>query len=224
VKTIGIPTQSGTSFRLRRTEQLTVSSPTGTQVADLFCFSQERLLDGLSSGRSIDYNETVRFTKGHILFSQAGVPLLKIVEDSCGRHDFLVTPCSLQMFQMLSGTQAYHPSCHENLSHAFAQFGRLPELISTTFNIFMNYTIEQDGTIHLCHPWNKPRDFIVFRALEDLVVGLTACADEATNGGRCKPIEYVISRTDHQGVESNPRDSSSHPLPKGEDGGIDDQR
>ena len=168
-------------------------SPTGTQVADLFCFSHERPLDGLSSGRSIDYNETVLFTTGHTLFSQTGVPLLEIVEDSCGRHDFLVTPCNLQMFQMLSRTQAYHPSCHENLTHAFAQFGRLPELISTTFNIFMNYTIDQDGTIHLCRPLNKPKDFIVFRALEDLIVGLTACADEATNGGRCKPIEYVIS-------------------------------
>jgi len=185
--------QSGIGFPLRRCENLTVWSPTGAQVADLYCFSYERPLDALSAGRSIDYNETVRFTKGHTLFSQSGMPLLEIVEDSCGRHDFLVTPCSLQMFHLLSHTNEYHPSCHENLSHVFAKFDGPPELIATTFNIFMNYEIDQDGTLHLHRPLNTPEDFIVFRALEDLIVGLTACADEATNGGICKPIECVIS-------------------------------
>lgn len=168
-------------------------SPTGAQVADLFCFSHERPFDALSSGRSIDYNETVRFTKGHTLYSQAGVPLFEIVEDSCGQHDFLVTPCSLQMFHMLSARHEYHPSCLENLSQAFAKFDRPSELISTTFNIFMNYQIDLNGKIHLRRPISKPGDCIIFRALEDVIVGLTACADQATNGGSCKPMEYLIS-------------------------------
>ena len=193
-----INAQSGTSFRLHSGEDLTVLSPTGAQVADLFCFSCDRPSDALSSGRSIDYNETVCFTKGHTLFSNAGVPLLEIIEDLCGRHDFLVTPCSLQMFHMLSKTTDYHPSCHENLREAFAQFERPPELISTTFNIFMNYEIDHNGTIHLRPPLNKPGDFVVFRACEDLIVGLTACADQATNGGFCKPIEYLISKSKEQ--------------------------
>lgn len=191
-----INAQSGTSFRLHSGEDLTVLSPTGAQVADLFCFSCDRPSDALSSGRSIDYNETVCFTKGHTLFSNAGVPLLEIIEDLCGRHDFLVTPCSLQMFHMLSKTTDYHPSCHENLREAFAKFERPPELISTTFNIFMNYEIDHNGTIHLRPPLNKPGDFVVFRAREDLIVGLTACADQATNGGFCKPIEYLISNSE----------------------------
>ena len=193
-----INAQSGTSFRLQSGDELTVVSPTGTQVADLFCFSCDRPLDALSSGRSIDYNETVLFTKGHTLFSNAGVPLLEIIEDLCGRHDFLVTPCSLQMFHMLSKTNDYHPSCHENLREAFGQFERPHELISTTFNIFMNYGIDQNGKIHLRRPLNKPGDFVVFRAREDLIVGLTACADQATNGGFCKPIEYLISQSEAQ--------------------------
>lgn len=188
-----IHAQTGTSFRLRRGEELAVLSPTGEQVADLFCFSQERPLDALSSGRSIDYNDTVRFTIGHTLFSNAGNPLLDIIEDSCGRHDFLVTPCSLQMFHMLSNTTDYHPSCHENLRQAFVPSGRPPELISTTFNIFMNYDIDQEGKMHLRRPLNKPGDVIIFRACEELIVGLTACADPATNGGCCKSIEYLIS-------------------------------
>lgn len=193
-----IRAQSGTSFRLHSGEELTVLSPTGAQVADLFCFSCDRPSDVLSSGRSIDYNETIYFTKGHTLFSNAGIPLLEIIEDLCGRHDFLVTPCSLQMFHMLSKTTDYHPSCHENLCEAFAQFDCPHELISTTFNIFMNYEIDHNGKIHLRPPLNKSGDFVVFRALEDMIVGLTACADQATNGGVCKSIEYVISKPEEQ--------------------------
>ncbi|MDZ4660389.1 MAG: urea carboxylase-associated family protein [Pseudomonadota bacterium] len=185
--------QSGTSFRLSKNDELTVRSPTGLQVADLFCFSQTRPLDALSSGRTIDYNETLLFSKGHTLFSNAGLPLLDIIEDTCGRNDFLVTPCSLQMFQMLSKTKDYHPSCHQNLSSAFAPFNRHFELISTTFNIFMNIEFDQSGKIRVGTPLNKPTDFIVFRACEDLLVGLTACADQATNSGTCKPIEYSVS-------------------------------
>jgi uncharacterized protein YcgI (DUF1989 family) len=99
------------------------------------------------------------------------------------------------MFHMLSNTKDYHPSCHENLREAFAQFDRPPELISTTFNIFMNYKIDQNGNIHLLRPLNEPGDFVVFRACEDLIVGLTACADQATNGGLCKAIEYLTSQS-----------------------------
>ena len=87
------------------------------------------------------------------------------------------------MFHMLSHRHEYHPSCLENLSQAFAQFDRPSELISTTFNIFMNYQIDLNGKIHLRRPISKPGDCIVFRALEDFIVGLTACADQATNGG-----------------------------------------
>lgn len=88
----------------------------------------------------------------------------------------------------------------ENLRGAFAQFERPPELISTTFNIFMNYEMDQKGKIHLRRPLNKPGDFVVFRAREDLIVGLTACADQATNGGCCKPIEYLISKSESRRV------------------------
>lgn len=193
MNSVRISAQSGTSFQLKKDQKLTVTSPEARQVADLFCFSDLRAHDALSSGRSIDYNETILFTSGHTLYSIAGFPLLNIEEDTCGRHDFLVTPCSLQMFQMLSNTNSYHPSCHENLCRSFADQALPTELISTTFNIFMNYEFDISGILKLKNPRNKAGDFIVFRACEDITVGLTACADPDTNAGTCKPIEYLIS-------------------------------
>ena len=55
----------------------------------------------LSSGRTIDYANTIYLTTGNILYSNRSRPMWTIVEDTVGRHDFLLTPCSLEMFRIL---------------------------------------------------------------------------------------------------------------------------
>ena len=190
-----IERQSGVGFRLATGDLLTVTDAHGEQVADLFCVSAERPSDALSSGRSIDYNDTVRFTTGHHLFGHSGTPMLTILEDACGVHDFLVTPCSAQMFQMLDSSVVNHPSCEQNLIWAFATFGVPASCLGTTFNIFMNVEMSADGSIRVRQPRSKAGDSICFRAEKDLIVGLTACADEGTNHGTCKPIHYSVIRS-----------------------------
>ena len=189
-----IAPQRGVGLELRRGATLTVIDPEGGQVADLFCFDRANLTDGLSSGRSIDYNETIALTVGHSLYASSGGVLLSIVEDTCGCHDFLVTPCSLQMFHMVSGSDAYHPSCLENLARAFEPYGIAADRITTTFNIFMNVQVAPDGGLSILPPASRPGDFLVLEACMDLIVGLTACAHEETNGGASKPITYELGR------------------------------
>ena len=189
-----IKAQTGKAFRLKKGEVLKVTDLEGEQVSDLFCFSEENLTDALSSGRSIDYNETIFLTTGHRLYSNSGNVMLTILEDTCGRHDFLVTPCSLQMFQMISGNSNYHPSCLNSLSSNLKEFGIAESAITTTFNIFMNVPVSEDGKISVQAPKSKTGDFITFKAEMNLIVGLTACSDEGTNNGRCKPVQFEISK------------------------------
>lgn len=127
-----------------------------------------------------------------MLYSQRSNPMLEIVEDTCGRHDFLMTPCSLRGFQIEYGNKEYHPSCHENLSRVFAGHKILHDHIATTFNIFMNVVVDADGKIAIHPPKSKPGDFVVFKAHMDLLVGLTACSHENTNAGVLKPIHYQV--------------------------------
>ena len=118
--------------------------------------------------------------------------MLEIVEDTCGRHDFLMTPCSLRGFQIEYGNQEYHPSCHENLLRVFSDHKIHHDYISTTFNIFMNVTVSPQGKIAIEPPRSKAGDYIVFKAHMDLLVGLTACSHENTNAGSLKPIHYQV--------------------------------
>lgn len=187
--------QTGSGFLLRQGQTLTVVDPSGGQVSDFFAVAASDPGEWLSSGRSIDYGNKVCFTTGDILYSNRSTPMATIIEDSCGRHDFLLTPCSQQTFDLLYPELggAYHPSCFENLCLALGQFGVRPDQISTTFNIFMNVWAESSGELHIDPPTSVAGDRLVIRPEMDLFVAVTACSAEKSNGGVCKPIEYEVS-------------------------------
>lgn len=190
--------QTGTGFLLRRGQTLTVVDPTGEQVSDFFCVAADDRAEWLSSGRTFDYANSVTVTTGTILYSNRSRPMAEVVEDTCGRHDFLLTPCSQETFDLLYPhlAGAPHPSCFANLVEGLAPFGIEPDQISTTLNIFMNVWTDDRGELHIDPPTSRPGDRFTLRAETDLVVGLTACSAEKSNNGRCKPIDYEIGGID----------------------------
>ena len=185
--------QTGTAFDLKAGQILRVIDLEGEQVADLTAFARPDPTEWLSSGRSIDYANTIYLTKGHVLYSNRSRPMFTIVEDDVGRHDFLLTPCSRETFEIIYKNHSYHPSCFENLWRNLEQFGVPPDAIPTTFNIFMNVEVGGDGTLKILPPSSKAGDALTLRAEMDLIVGLTACSAELSNNGSFKPIGYEIS-------------------------------
>ena len=190
---IEIPERSGTAFRLTAGETLTVIDPRGVQVADLLAFNTEDTAEVISSGRSLDYAETIFLTTGHILYSNRSRPMLSIVADTVGRHDFLLTPCSYDTFHHFYPDLPPHRGCFGNLAAALEPYGIAPDAIPTAFNCFMNVAVDgTTGILSVLPPISKAGDHIVFRAEMDLIIGLTACSAPASNGGSFKPIEYRI--------------------------------
>ncbi len=191
-----LPPQTGTGFTLTAGQSLTVIDPTGGQVSDLFAFAARDHGEWLSSGRTIDYRNGLYVSVGDMLYSSRSTPMLTITEDTCGRHDFLLTPCSQQTFDLLYPDLdgAPHPSCFDNLCRGLAPFGIEPDQISTTLNIFMNVWTDRSGELHIDPPTSVAGDRITLRAEIDLHVGLTACSAEKSNGGVCKPIDYAIGQ------------------------------
>lgn len=189
-----IAPQSGTAFVLARGEELHVIDPQGEQVADVIAFDRDDLGHVLSSGRTIDYASTIFLTSGHVLYSNRSKPMLTILRDDVGRHDFLLTPCSRETFEIIYGEFGPHPSCFGNLCTHLDPFGIAPDHIPTTFNLFMNVEVQTNGTIAVRPPRSRAGDRIVLRAEMDLIVGLTACSAEQSNNYAFKPIDYGIVR------------------------------
>jgi len=192
--TVRIGPRSGTTFPLARGERLTVFDPEGGQVADLLAFNRDDVREAISNGRTLDYEETIRLTAGHRLWSNRSNVLLTIEQDSVGAHDFLLTPCSADTFRHFYPDKPVHRGCFGNLSEALAPWGIQPDAIPVAFNCFMNVPVAGDGRISVLPPLSKPGDSIAFRAERDLIIGLTACSAYASNGGSFKPIDYRIER------------------------------
>ncbi|MDQ3118669.1 MAG: urea carboxylase-associated family protein [Verrucomicrobiota bacterium] len=185
--------QTGTAFALKAGQTLRVIDLEGEQVADLTAFAQSDSSEWLSSGRSLDYANTIYLTKGHVLYSNRSRPMFTILADDVGRHDFLLTPCSRETFEIIYKQTDPHPSCFENLWRNLAEYNIAPDAIPTTFNIFMNVEVATDGTLKILPPRSKGGDSITLRAEQDLIVGLTACSAEMSNNGSFKPIGYEIA-------------------------------
>ncbi len=183
--------QTGTAFRLSKGQLLSVVDIEGEQVADLVAFNARDPGEVISSGRSIDYANTIYLTRSHQLYSNRSQPMLTIVRDDVGRHDFLLTPCSRETFQIIYNRSDYHPSCFENLAKHLQQFGIPPDTIPVSFNIFMNVIIKGDGALDIRPPLSRAGDTVTFRAEMDLIIGLTACSAETTNNGTFKPIGFA---------------------------------
>jgi uncharacterized protein YcgI (DUF1989 family) len=184
--------QTGTGCIVRRGELLRIIDPEGEQVSDLISYSLDDPREWLSSGRTIDYANTIYVTAGHTLYSNRSRPMWTIVADSVGRHDFLLTPCSPETFTIIYGTTGHHPSCFENLVRGLADYGITPDSIPTTLNVFMNVEIAPSGELRILPPRSRAGDHIVLRAEMDLIVGITACSAELSNNGRFKPIDFEI--------------------------------
>lgn len=187
-----IAPQTGTAFEISAGQHLRITDPQGEQVADMISFARPDTKEWLSSGRTIDYANTIYLTAGHTLYSNRSRPMWTIVEDTVGRHDFLLTPCSPETFQIIYNHQGHHPSCFENLSRNLAAFDIAPDSIPTTLNVFMNVEVGASGELSILPPRSKSGDYILLRAEMDMIAGLTACSAELSNNGTFKPIDIEV--------------------------------
>ena len=184
--------RTGHAFELAKGRTLRIIDVQGQQVSDLVAFSAGDPRKWLSSGRTFDYANTIYLTKGHTLYSNDSQPMLKIEADDVGRHDSLYTPCSADTFRILYHDETARPSCFGNLATALERFGIVPDAIPTTFNIFMNVSISENGELSIAPPRSRAGDSILLRAERDLIVGVTACSAELSNNHAFKPIEVEI--------------------------------
>jgi len=187
-----IKKQSGAAFKLKKGQKLKVIDAEGEQVSDMVLFNAKDRREKLSSGKTMDFEESILISSGNSLWSNRSRKMMDILEDTNGRNDFLLAPCSPETFEVMYDYDGYHPSCFENLYTSLEEFEIKPDDIPTAFNIFMNVQFDEKGKISVDPPLSKAGDYVLFEAKMDLIVALTACSAEDSNNGSFKPIHYEI--------------------------------
>lgn len=184
--------QSGAALEILKGQKLKIIDPEGEQVSDMVLFNAGDTREKLSSGKTMDFEETILITRGNYLWSNRSNKMVNIIEDTNGRNDFLLAPCSPETFKIMYGHEGYHPSCFENLYKNLEKYNIKPDDIPSAFNIFMNVQFDENGKLSVDPPLSKAGDYLIIEAQMDLIVGLTACSAEDSNNGSFKPIHYEV--------------------------------
>src|SRR5690554_4283210 len=107
---------SGQSIEVRKNEKITIIDLEGAQVVDFFAESQHNPLEFLSTGVTIDCNQSLKLKAGDIIFTNLYNPMFKLILDDVGTHDLLHPCCRPEMFDFFYQNGKGHPNCLENIN------------------------------------------------------------------------------------------------------------
>ena len=185
-----IPASSGMKIEVRKGQKIAVIDIEGGQVVDFFAEMTGNPNEFLSTGVTIDCNESLERKVGDILYTNRYQPMMKILSDDVGEHDLLHPCCRPEMYDFFYHNGEGHPNCFDNINHALEE----QRAIIVPVNLFMHTKIGADGSISVEAPISKAGDKIVLEALQDITLGVAACSvlESKCNSGKCSPIQIVI--------------------------------
>jgi len=193
-KTVEIPARHGAAVEVARGQVLRVIDVDGAQVGDLVCFNRQDLGEAYSPQNTVLFNRTIYPKIGAALVSNRGRPMMRLIADTVQVHDLICGSCSDEYYRNRLDHHAPHRSCRSNLAEAMAPWGAAPKDIPFSFNLFMRWPVEPDGTVVPMAAPSRAGDYVDLRAEMDLVVANSACPSDITptNAHNPTPMRFVV--------------------------------
>jgi len=123
-------------------------------------------------------------------FDQDMQPLVEVIQDTCGRHDTFGLACTAKYYEDIG--YFGHPNCSDNLSNALAPYGVTARRGWPAINFFYNTGIDEHNVLYLDEPWSRPGDYVLLRAVSDIVCASSACPDDTSAANGWNPTEIHV--------------------------------
>ena len=173
---------SALSYEVREGEYIQVIDVRGRQCSDFLAFHKQKLESGLERGMD---GVTTRTLMG-AAYPQPGLfgkffdvdmdPLVQVVRDTVGRHDTFGLACTPRYYEDMG--YPGHISCTENFNGQVQPYGIAERAGWEAVNFFFNTRVDDDNVIVSDEPWSRPGDYVLMRAMTDLVCASSACPDD----------------------------------------------
>jgi aminomethyltransferase len=182
-----IAAATATAYVVRAGEFIQVIDVAGRQCTDFQCFSLRKLDKKIENALDATVTRTLTGrsypTPGlpSKAFGRDFEPLIEIVQDTVGRHDAFATACNSRYYDDMG--YPGHVNCTENFNAVLAPYGIARRKGWEALNFFYNTNIDARNQLYLDEPWSRPGDYVLMRALTDLVC-VSSCPDDidAANG------------------------------------------
>ena len=117
-------------------------------------------------------------------------PLVEVVQDTVGRHDTFNTACNARYYEEMG--YPGHINCTENINGVLDGYGVAARRGWEAINFFYNTQLDDANQIYLDEPWSRPGDYVLLRALEDLVCVSTSCPDDIDAANGWNPTDIAV--------------------------------
>lgn len=190
------------AYELRAGELVQIIDVEGQQCSDF----QACRLAGLDAGREAFIDTTATRSMVRRAYPGPGLfdkffdgdlsPLLRVVQDTCGRHDTFGMACTARGYEERGFPG--HLNCSDNISAALDLYGVARRPAWPAINFFWSTWFDPHHQILTEESHSRPGDYVALQAIDDLACVTTACPDDIDpiNGWNPTDVHVRIYRPD----------------------------
>ncbi len=184
------------AYQVAKGDWFQVVDVEGRQCSDFQCFA----VADLEAGTGLCLDATITRTLMGAACPAPGLyskfynarmqPLVEVVQDTVGRHDTFNTACNARYYEEMG--YPGHINCTDNINDELDGYGVARRRGWEAVNFFYNTQVDDANQIYLDEPWSRPGDYVLLRALEDLVCVSTSCPDDIDAANAWNPTDIAV--------------------------------
>jgi uncharacterized protein len=192
-----VPAGEGWTQILEPGQVLRIVDLEGNQAADTLFYDADHPTDHYSAVNTIQRQGNVYLTTGSVLVSDSGKELVKIVADTCGRHDTLGGACSAQSntVRYSHDTLPMH-NCRDTFMLQLSKYGSRfnKRDLAPNVNFFMNVPVTPQGGLTFEDGVSAPGLYVEMKAISRTLVLISNCPqlNNPCNAYNPTPIQLLI--------------------------------
>jgi len=167
---------------VRRGQRFRIVDIEGNQAVDTLFYNAADTAEHYSAQNTIQAQQRIYLTSGTVLLSNRGNPMLRIEEDTCGRHDTLGGACSAESNTVRYALEKRHMhSCRDSFLLALARHpagnsgGLTKRDLPSNINFFMNVPVTPAGELRFADGISAAGRHVQLVALIDTLVLISNC-------------------------------------------------
>ncbi|MFS8039196.1 DUF1989 domain-containing protein [Xanthobacter sp. AM11] len=191
-----VPAAQARAFRVKAGEYIQIIDVDGRQCSDFLAFDAA----ALDAGREFGLDATTTRTLMGAAYPGPGlhskyyderqIPLVEVIRDTVGRHDTFALACSAKYYEDMG--YPGHANCSDNFNAVLAPYGIRARAGWPAINFFYNTAVDHTNALTMDEPWSRPGDYVLLRALTDLVCATSSCADDIDPANGWEPTDIHV--------------------------------
>ena len=191
-----IEARTAFAYEVKAGQYIQIIDVEGRECSDFQCFDIAALDKGLE--RCLDATSTRHVVGASYpapgllakFYTQDFEPMVELIRDTCGRHDSFGTACTAKYYEDLG--YPGHVNCSDNFNRALAPFGIASRPGWMAINLFFNTNIDDTNQMYFDEPWSRPGDYVLMRALKDMICVSSACPCDVDPANGWNPTDIHL--------------------------------